>query len=267
MDDNLHLPMVTVINESTQDTVQTDMEGIFSIKAEVGHNLLFRYLGYIPRPYAVENLDFLTIGIKPDCNCDDFGWNRIYFGPSFDFNKKLFGFHIDYISNPIIHSTILNPKMKVYWASGAHNIDSRLDALSIISNWKTHLSAYFRYQKVSAISLEFENVSFRTQTNILRQYLSFGISQSQYEREGLRKDYLGFLVGYSKEVRVSKKYFPIEFNVVIWKEDLEINLEVLHRFSNSIRAGLQFQHYRDFDQLAFSLSYSLGLEKSFDPSY
>ena len=96
MDDNLSLPMVMVINESTRDTVQTDMEGLFSIKVEIGHQLIFRYLGYVPRSYIVENFDFMSVSLKPFASWHDYGWNRFYTGPGYDFVNKIFGGRLEY---------------------------------------------------------------------------------------------------------------------------------------------------------------------------
>lgn len=261
--DSLYLPGVTIINLSTKDTVASNSDGNFSIKADKGDHLLFRYLGFVERKIAIGNFEFLEVGLKPWSTYHDFGWNRIYIGPNLDLRNQLFGGEIEYLSNPLIgYDFYLNPRLVFYSDQQEGIKDASLKILSFIpGNNKLDASLYFRYRFVDFLNYEFENYTFSVLPRIRGFHVDIGLSTSRYSVETISKNYLGFLIGFQEEIKIAGYYFPIEYNSVFWKDDIEINFRVTRRITHWLRAGVFYQHYREFNQLALNLSYSFRLDK------
>jgi len=265
--DSLGIPS-SIINLNTLDTVRAKMDGTFSINAEIGHQLSLLFLGYVPRVITIQDYYYLEIGLIPAFIDHDFGWNRIYLGPSYDFNNTLFGASLEYLSNPLDgYSFLINPKIKGYWDNQSILIDSKLNLLSVIKNYKTDISFALRLQHAKFSSFAFDNFTFSVQPRIRGLVFNLGLSSSRYNIENQDSKYLGLLMGFNKELRISRHYFPMELNAIIWEGDIEWNLEVNHRIKRWLSSALSYQHYRDFNQLAISLSYSLRLDKPISQEY
>lgn len=259
--DSLYLPGVTILNLNTRDTIASNLEGNFSIKANIGDQLVFRFLGFVERTVIIQNFEFLEVGIKEWSTDHDFGWNRVYIGPNLDLTNQLIGGEIEYLSNPLIgYHFYLNPRFIFYSDQQVHVKDAILKIHSFIPrNDRTNASLYLRYRLVNFSNYEFENFTFSVLPRIKGFHVDVGLSTSRYSVETVGKNYLGFLIGFQEEIKIAGYYFPIEYNSVFWKGDIEFNARVTHRITSWLRAGISYQHYRKFDQLGINLSSSFRL--------
>ena len=260
--DSLYLPGVTIINIDAGDTIKSNLEGHFSIQANGGDQLLFRYLGFVERTIKLQNLKFLEVGLKPWSTEHDFGWNRIYIGPNLDLTNQFIGGEIEYLSNPIIgYDFYLNPRLIFYSDKQEDIREASLKIHSFIpGNNRVNASLYLRYRLVSFSNYEFENFTFSVLPRIKGLHVDIGLGTSRYSVKTANKNYLGFLIGFQEEVKIAGYYFPIEYNSVFWKDDIESNFRITSRINRWLRAGILYQHYRDFNQLALNLSYSFRLD-------
>lgn len=269
MVENVNLPYVTVVNENTQDTVYTDIEGLFSISAEPGHVIHFLYVGFVDRYIKTLSPNFIEVGIKQWSSDHDFGWNRVYLGPTHDFTNQVLGGEISYLSNPLIgYDFLLNPHLSFLLNQEIEIKNAVLKIYSFIPrNDRLEASLSFKYQAVNFLSYDFENFIFSVLPRIKGIHFNIGLSTSKYSIESNNSDFLGFLIGFQEDIKVAGRYFPIEYNSIFWKNNIEFNLRITHQIKRWLRMGIHYQHYREFNQLGFNLSYSFRLDPKIKNEY
>ncbi|WP_456436907.1 carboxypeptidase-like regulatory domain-containing protein [Psychroserpens sp.] len=64
--EGLPLPGVSVKLKGTSKIVQTDFDGVFSIKAQTGDTLIFSYLGMLTKKVTISNQKTISISLEED---------------------------------------------------------------------------------------------------------------------------------------------------------------------------------------------------------
>lgn len=266
--DSLYLPYVTIINLDTKDTTESNLEGHFSIKADIGDQLLFRYLGFVERTITLQNLEFLEVGLKPWVTQDDFGFNRLYVNSGYDFHNNLWGSNLEYISDHIFGRFYLRPTISYYFGRKGSILNSALTLPTVLYQYPIfNFGIDIQYQRVSIDHYQYENTSIIFQPK-LRYFLAhIGIGNSKYSKDNQVDNLVGLLIGISDELVIGNSYLPIELEATLWGKNIQYSASLEYSIYRWVEIGLGYQHYRDFNSLVISIGYSIRLWKKIKNEY
>lgn len=65
-ENNIPLPGATIVVKNSKNGVSTDFEGKYSIKANVGATLVFRYVGYEDKIFTVKSNEIIDVAMNVD---------------------------------------------------------------------------------------------------------------------------------------------------------------------------------------------------------
>ena len=255
--DNSPLPGVNICEVNTKNCVQTDFNGKFEIVVKDSLAIIdISYMGYKRikinvKDYKGENIYLEEDAIiEIDCVYPD----RIYFGYYGDLTKFPYGINF-YYDVPYRFLGALFYKTDF---DSHYDLKLKLDKISINEiNFHRHIAPSFIFQKRKYYKLNINDYQLVLSFPLKKIIPQAGFAlKYDYQKESLDK---AVILGFSKYIQptLSKVYSKIslykdcsEYNI-----GLEQRLAVKKKFWRNIRLGVQYQKYREYDELNFLVSY------------